>query len=79
MKFAISDIFRTMQWGGDGSFAGAYNEGHGHGEMQQFKFNISYRFGNSQVKAARQRKSAIDDEKKRAEGGGNQQGGIGQQ
>ena len=38
--------------------------------------DITYRFGNSQVKAARQRKSAIEDEKKRAESGG--QGGIGQ-
>ncbi len=49
----------------------------GNGEMQQVKLSFSYRFGSSQVKAAQQRKSAIDEEKKRAEAGG-QQGGIGQ-
>ena len=46
--------------------------------MQQVKLNFSYRFGNSQVKAARQRKSAVEDENKRVDGGG-QQGGMGNQ
>jgi hypothetical protein len=78
VKVAVSDIFQTMKWGGYTDFAGAYSSFNGQGEMPQFKLNFSYRFGNSQVKAARQRKSAIDDEKKRAEGGG-QQGGIGGQ
>lgn len=35
--------------------------------MPQFKLNFDYRFGNSQVKAARQRKSALEEERKRAE------------
>lgn len=77
IKVAVSDIFKTMKWGGDTDFAGAYSRFSGRGEMPQFKLNFNYRFGNSQVKAARQRKSGIDDEKKRAEGGG-QQGGMGQ-
>ncbi len=42
--------------------------------MPLLKLNFTYRFGNSQVKAARQRKSAIEDEKKRAESDG--QGGM---
>lgn len=75
MKVAVSDIFRTMKWGGYTNFAGAYSEFNGRGEMPQLKLNFTYRFGNSQVKAARQRKSALEDEKKRAEGGG--QGGMG--
>ena len=79
VKFAVSDIFKTMKWGGSGNFAGARNEGYGNGEMPQFKLNLNFRFGNSQVKAARQRKSAIEEEKKRAESNGGQQGGIGQQ
>lgn len=78
VKVAVSDVFQTMRWGGYTDFAGAYSRFNGRGEMPQFKLNFSYRFGNSQVKAARQRKSAIDDEKKRAEGGG-QQGGMGNQ
>ena len=78
VKLAMSDIFRTMKWGGDTDFAGVVNRFTGNGEMQQVKLNFSYRFGNSQVKAARQRKSAIEEERKRAEGGG-QQGGMGNQ
>ncbi len=77
VKVAVSDIFQTMRWSGTSDFAGVASTFSGNGEMPQFKLNFSYRFGNSQVKAARQRKSAIEDEKKRAEGGG-QQGGIGQ-
>ncbi len=76
VKFAVSDIFQTMKWSGTSDFAGVKSNFSGQGEMPQFKINFSYRFGNSQVKAARQRKSALEEEKKRAEGGG--QGGIGQ-
>ena len=76
VKFAVSDIFRTMKWSGTSDFAGVKSQFSGQGEMPQFKLNFSYRFGNSQVKAARQRKSALEEEKKRAEGGG--QGGMGQ-
>jgi hypothetical protein len=32
--------------------------------------NFSYRFGNSQVKAARQRKAALEEEAKRTQGSG---------
>ena len=70
MKAAIGDIFQTMKWSGKTNFAGVKSTFNGNGEMPQFKLNFNYRFGNNQVKAARQRKSAIDDEKKRAEGGG---------
>lgn len=77
LKFGVGDVFRTMKWSGSSDFAGVNSTFKGHGEFQQFKLNLNYRFGNSQVKAARQRKSAIEDEKKRAEGGG--QGGMGQQ
>ena len=76
VKFAVSDIFQTMKWSGTSDFAGVKSQFSGQGEMPQFKLNFSYRFGNSQVKAARQRKSALEEEKKRAEGGG--QGGMGQ-
>lgn len=76
LRMAVSDIFQTMKWSGDSEFAGAKMNFNGQGEMPQFKLNFSYRFGNSQVKAARQRKSALEDEKKRAESNG--QGGMGQ-
>jgi len=75
LRAAVSDIFKTMKFQGTSNFAGKNSVFRGHGEFQQFKLNFSYRFGNSQVKQARQRKSAIEDEKKRTENGG---GMIGQ-
>ena len=65
IKLVVSDIFKTMKWGGKSDFAGVSSTFNGHGELTQVKLNFSYRFGNSQVKAARQRKSAIEDENKR--------------
>ena len=51
-------------------FAGEKADFKGHGEQQQIKLNFSYRFGNTQVKAARQRKNALEEENKRTQGGG---------
>ena len=79
LKAAVTDVFRTMKWGGTTNFAGVNSTFNGHGELQQFKLSFSYRFGNSQVKAARQRQSAVEEETKRANSGGGQQGGIGNQ
>lgn len=70
IKAAVSDIFQTMKWGGTSDFTGVKSSFSGNAEMPQFKLNFNYRFGNSQVKAARQRKSAIEEETKRTEGGG---------
>ncbi len=67
IKAAVSDVFQTMKWGGTSDFTGVYSTFNGHGEMPQFKLNFNYRFGNSQVKAARQRKSAVEEETKRAD------------
>ncbi len=75
LRAGVSDVFRTMQWGGTSDFAGVKSRFNGNAEMQQVKINFNYRFGSNLVKAARQRKSAIEDEKKRAEGGGQ---GMGQ-
>lgn len=61
--------------GGKSDFAGVSSTFNGHGELTQVKLNFSYRFGNSQVKAARQRKSAIEDENKRTQQSGGQMGG----
>ena len=76
LKVAVGDICQTMKWGGSMNFTGVYGTVSGQGEMPVLKINFSYRFGNSQVKAARQRKSSAEDEIKRTEGGGQ---GMGQQ
>ncbi len=74
LRTVVSDIFKTMKFKGTSNFTGVKSEFSGHGEFPQFKLNFSYRFGNSQVKAARQRKSAIEEEKKRTEAGGGMMG-----
>ncbi len=75
VKAVVSDVFRTMKWGGTSDFTGVYSTFSGYGEIPQYKLNFSYRFGSSQVKAARQRKSAVEEETRRTESGG----GMGQQ
>ena len=77
IKFAVSDIFKTMKWGGTTDFTGVYASFNGHGELPQYKLNLSFRFGNSKVKAARKHESGLEKERKRAEEK-DQQGGIGQ-
>jgi len=76
VRAAVSDVFQTMKFGGTTNFAGVKSSFNGQGEMPQFKLNFSYRFGNAQVKAARQRKSAIEEENKRTQ---QSSGGMGGQ
>ncbi len=75
LKASVSDIFRTLRWSGSSNFAGQYMVASGNFESRQFKLNMTYRFGSSQVKAARLRKQASEEESKRTQGGGQ---GIGQ-
>jgi hypothetical protein len=74
LKATVSDVFHTMKWSGTSNFASQFMRASGNWESQQFKLNCSYRFGNTQVKAARLRKNAIEDENKRTQGG---TGGLG--
>jgi iron complex outermembrane receptor protein len=74
IKASVSDIFRTFKWKGTSDFAGQHTIASGNFESRQLKLNFTYRFGNSQVKAARQRKTGLEEETKRAADSG---GGIG--
>lgn len=74
IKAAVSDIFQTMKWTGSTDFAGVNSSFNGHMEMPQFKLNFNMRFGNNQVKAARQRKSAVEEETRRTENNGGMMG-----
>lgn len=73
-KATVTDIFHTMKWGATNRITGLVLDINGGWESRQFRINLSYRFGSSQVKAARQRKTSIEEENKRTQGGG----GIGQ-
>lgn len=77
LRVALSDMFRLMKFSGSNNFTGQYNEASGRWESRQFKVNFSYRFGNAQVKAARQRKTSIEEENKRSESSGGGMGGSG--
>ncbi len=73
LKTSVSDMFRLMKWKGSTNFSGQFSEASGRWESRQFKLNFTYRFGNNQVKAARQRKTSIEEENKRTQ----QTGGMG--
>lgn len=69
-KVSVSDIFFSMKWRGTLDFAGQTSIASGNFESRQFKTALTWRFGSSTVKAARQRKDASEEEKKRTQGGG---------
>ncbi|HYC39955.1 MAG TPA: TonB-dependent receptor [Chitinophagaceae bacterium] len=75
LKFSVSDIFGSMDFSGTSNFAGQLTRASGSFDSRQFRTSLSWRFGNTQVKAARQRKDASEEEKRRTQGGG----GLGQQ
>lgn len=73
IKASMSDVLNTMRWGGTSDFAGQVMRTSGKWESRVFKINFTYRFGNSEVKSARQRKAAMEEESKRTQ----QTGGMG--
>lgn len=74
LKASVSDMFKLMRFKGSIDFAGQHTDVLANWESRQFKLNFNYRFGNSQVKASRQRKEAIEEENKRSQNSG---GGMG--
>jgi hypothetical protein len=71
IRTSVSDIFRTLKFDGTSDFAGQKTVSSFRIESRQFKMSFVYRFGNSQVKAARQRATGAEDENKRVGQGGN--------
>ena len=72
LKMSLSDVFKTFKFTADTHYAGQYLKVNGSSESQVFRVNFSYRFGNNQVKAARQRKTGQEEETQRT----NSEGGI---
>ncbi|MBS1756069.1 MAG: TonB-dependent receptor [Bacteroidetes bacterium] len=77
VKVSVSDIFKTMKWSGSSNFAGQISTASGHWESRQFKINFNWRFGNTQVKASRQRKLGTEEENKRTQSSGGTGVGVG--
>ena len=70
IRVSVSDILGTTKWHGVSDFSGQHMDVRFKWESQLFKVNFSYRLGNAQLKAARQRKTASDEEGKRVSTGG---------
>jgi hypothetical protein len=76
VKVSVSDVFHTLHWSATSDFAGQVLHATGNFESRQLKLYFTLRFGNTQVKAARQRKTGDEDESKRV--GSQQAGGLSQ-
>ena len=69
-KVSVTDIFNTMHWTATSTFAGQYIRTTGGYESRLLKLYFTYRFGNSQVKAARRHSNGAEEENERVGGGG---------
>ena len=67
LKVAVSDIFQSMRWKGVSNFAGQVIVARGGWESRLLKLSFTWRFGSTQIKAARQRKTGAEDEGKRVQ------------
>lgn len=67
IKLSFTDALHTLRWKGTSDFGGALITTSGRWESQQVRINFTYRFGNSQLKQARNRKTGSEEEKKRTE------------
>jgi iron complex outermembrane recepter protein len=65
LKASVSDIFYTLPWALTSNYSGQSLYSSGNNDTRQFKLNFTYRFGNRQVKAARQHLTGVEDESQR--------------
>lgn len=66
IKIGISDIFFTAPWrAGSEAIPGLSIKGNGAWESRKVSVNFNYKFGNSNVKAQRNRKTGLEEENKR--------------
>lgn len=65
VRVAANDIFFTSPWEADMQYGDLFIDGTGGWESRRVSLNLSYSFGNAEVKAARKRKTGLEDEDKR--------------
>lgn len=66
VRLSVTDIFFTAPWGGvTDVIPGLRMTARGQWESRQVRLNFSYRFGNKEVKSARQRETGLESEKNR--------------
>jgi iron complex outermembrane receptor protein len=70
LKLAYTDVLNTAPWDSYNTYGGIIIRAHGNWESQLFRASFTWRFGNKQMKAARQRTTGSESEQKRIGGGG---------
>ena len=68
VKVTFTDIFHTSPWSATSDFGGLYIKGSGSWESQTFRVSFNWRFGSSQIKNSRDRKTGLESESKRIKG-----------
>jgi outer membrane receptor protein involved in Fe transport len=68
MNLVATDVLRTAGWAARSSFNGIEFSGRGRWEAQTLRLNVTYRFGNSNVRRAQDRKTGLEEEASRLGG-----------
>jgi len=69
IRLAAGDVFFTSFWRANMEFGDLKIIGHGGQESQLVRLNVSYRFGSSEVKTNRKRKTGLEEEEQRVGNG----------
>ncbi len=64
-RLAINDILFTSPWRGVTQFGDLFIDGSGGSDSRRVAFSLTYDFGRSEIKKARDRKTGLEDEKGR--------------
>jgi hypothetical protein len=67
LKLSVTDIFQRMPWAGTSRLGSLLIVASGGWESRQLRLNFSYRFGNKEVKSARQRNTGVEDLNRRVQ------------
>ncbi|WP_299668899.1 TonB-dependent receptor [uncultured Polaribacter sp.] len=67
LRIGIDDILYTSPWSGTTQFGDLFIDGSGGSDSRQFKINLTYNFGRSEIKKLRNRNTGLEDEKSRIE------------
>lgn len=70
LRLFANDVLFTSFWRADLEYGGLFIDGSGGWESRKYGLNLSYNFGNKDVKKTRDRKTGLEEEEKRAGSGG---------
>ena len=68
LKVSVSDVFKTNEWDSESLFGALLLRASGGWDSRRVRVNLTYNFGNQQVKSARRRATGLEDESKRVGG-----------